>query len=310
MFMTNFIDNANKIHNSKYDYSLVNYVNANTKIKIICKTHGVFEQLPRTHINNKAGCKKCADIARGSNKKYIKSKNILNQFKDIHGYKYDYSEFVYNGNDKPAIIICKLHGKFHQLPSNHLKGKGCKKCALANNGLNQRLSYNDFVYKSNIVHNHIYDYSKFIYTGFGVKSTIICSKHGEFLQTPRTHLNASGCKICNNTSKGEMTIYKYLTNKNIPFVKEKTFPDCKLKNVLRFDFYVPHLNMCIEYDGIQHFRQSKSTKFKSNLKYIENNDQIKNKYCINNNIKLIRIKYNQLKNIYSILDTIFIQHIE
>jgi hypothetical protein len=50
-----FINKAKKVHNDKYDYSLVEYVNARTKVKIIDAHHGVFEQTPTDHLNGK-GC--------------------------------------------------------------------------------------------------------------------------------------------------------------------------------------------------------------------------------------------------------------
>lgn len=94
---------------------------------------------------------------------------------------------------------------------------------------------------------------------------------------------------------------------NIEFIKEYKFEDCKHKYNLRFDFYLPEYNMCIEYDGIQHFipfsfgsDQTKINKL-NNLEIIQRRDQIKTQYCLDNNIKLLRIPYWKINNIEKIL---------
>ena len=81
-----------------------------------------------------------------------------------------------------------------------------------------------------------------------------------------------------------------------------SFIDCKNNIALRFDFYLPEHNTCIEYDGIQHFKPIKFFNGKAGLLKTIKHDQIKNRYCQNNNINLIRIKYNQRKNLKNILN--------
>jgi very-short-patch-repair endonuclease len=131
------------------------------------------------------------------------------------------------------------------------------------------------------------------------KIKIICPKHGEFYQTPRNHKNNHGCPIC-NTSKGEKKIREFLINKNIYFTQQYRFIDCKNILPLPFDFYLPKKNICIEYDGKQHF-DKKSKYYSENLL---KNDNIKNIYCKNNKIKLIRISYKKFKNIYNVLSEV------
>ena len=85
----------------------------------------------------------------------------------------------------------------------------------------------------------------------------------------------------------------FLLNNNIIFVYQKTFSNCKFKRNLVFDFYLPEQNICIEYDGAQHFKINKHFGGIESLKLQQKKDEIKNEYCKNNNINLIRIKYNE-----------------
>jgi very-short-patch-repair endonuclease len=119
---TTFIEKANMTHNNKFDYSKVNYVNADTKITIICKEHGEFEQIPDFHLNRKCGCPKCANNITLTNDEFIERATI------IHIKKYDYARINYVNNRTNISIICKEHGEFCQTPTRHLAGDGCPSC--------------------------------------------------------------------------------------------------------------------------------------------------------------------------------------
>lgn len=80
---------------------------------------------------------------------------------------------------------------------------------------------------------------------------------------------------------------------NVKYIKQQRFKGCKDKNPLPFDFYLPELNICIEFDGIQHFEIIEKWGGGDGLKDRQMKDKIKNKYCKNNNIILLRIKYNE-----------------
>ena len=116
-----FIKKANKIHNNKYDYSLIDYKNMNTKVKILCKNcNNIFEQKPTTHINVKHGCPFCV-----KNKKLTKEE-FVERAKLIHNNKYDYSLVIYKNMNTKVKIICSKCGKiFEQSPNDHLNGSGC-----------------------------------------------------------------------------------------------------------------------------------------------------------------------------------------
>jgi hypothetical protein len=124
--LQNFIDNCNIIHNNKYNYSLVNYRNAKTKIKIICEIHGEFEQTPDVHLKG-SGCKKCSNNSR--TKLLTSNTNaFIEKSKFIHKNKYDYKLVDYKDSKSNVTIICPIHGNFKQLPTIHLRGCGCNDC--------------------------------------------------------------------------------------------------------------------------------------------------------------------------------------
>lgn len=113
-------------HGDRYDYSLVEYKNSSTKIKIICRDHGVFEQLPQNHILGK-GCELCSIEYRASKRRYTINK-FVDLAKTIHGNRYDYSLVKYINNSSPISIICRVHGEFSQTPNAHMAGHGCRSC--------------------------------------------------------------------------------------------------------------------------------------------------------------------------------------
>lgn len=179
-----FISKAIFVHGNKYDYSKVDYKGVLKNVDIICLNHGMFSQISRNHLLGK-GCPKCAGTLKSNTKEFI-LKSIA-----VHGNVYDYSRVKYINNYVPVEILCKIHGGFKQIPTNHLSGKGCKKCS--NNIL---LTTPEFVEKATKIHNEKYDYSLVVYKGAHQKIKILCKKHGEFLQTPRNHLNGQNCPIC------------------------------------------------------------------------------------------------------------------
>lgn len=120
-----FIDKAKKVHGEKYDYSLVNYVNSQEKIKIICPTHGVFEQVPTSHLKG-VNCEKCSILQRTVIYRKGKEK-VLKSFYEKHGYFYTYDIPDDVKTSDIIKIICPKHGKFNQKVSVHYRS-GCSKC--------------------------------------------------------------------------------------------------------------------------------------------------------------------------------------
>ena len=289
-----FINQSNEIHINKYDYSQTNYTNNNTKVDIICPIHGLFNIRPNDHLSKKVGCNKCnnAGMVKGINV----GKNIFDKFKIIHKNKYDYSISVYINTDTKIDIICPIHGIFKQSPHHHKNGTGCQKC-----GNVYKKTTLEFINESNIVHNNLYDYSNVFYKNNNKKIEVICGKHGSFFVRPNDHLSKkSGCPKC-KLSKGELKIEEFLKSKKIEYIPQYKFDDCKYIRDLVFDFYLPKENICIEYDGKLHYQSVDFFGGEEQLKKTKIRDKIKTTYCKNNQINLIRIKFNQFEKINEIL---------
>jgi protein-arginine kinase activator protein McsA len=259
-----FIEKAIKKHGYKYDYSKVNYVNANTKVCIICPIHGEFWQEANSHLKSH-GCPKCdADNKRKTTEQFIK-KAI-----EVHGDKYDYSKVEYINANTKVCIICPIHGEFWQESRNHLQGQGCPDCG----GTKKKILTNEqFIKEAQKVHGDKYDYSNVEYVNRKTKVCIICPIHGEFWQTPNNHLHGKGCPKC-NSSKLEIEI----SNCFPEFEQQKTFDWLKDKKPLRLDFYDDDLKLGIECQGEQHFTPVK---------------HFGGKRGFNKRLKLDKLKYEQ-----------------
>lgn len=116
-----------------------------------------------------------------------------------HGPKYDYSKSIYVNNSTKLIIGCSIHGDFEQLPLLHIRGKGCPTCGRivghAEHKTNCK-SDEKFIDDAIDKHGSKYDYAKVSYVNCNTKVIITCSKHGDFEQTPRRHLEGRGCSKC------------------------------------------------------------------------------------------------------------------
>ena len=306
-----FIDEANKIHGiGTYDYSKVEYVDYHTDVIIICPIHGEFPQTPANHLKG-CGCLICSNDYVG-NCKRLTLKEFVENSNEIHGEgTYDYSKVNYVNNQTEVIIVCPIHGEFPQTPANHLNGKGCKLCGIKKQANNHKLTKEEFIKRSNEVHGEgAYDYSKVEYVDMKTDVIIVCPKHGDFPQTPNSHIySRAGCPKCKNNYKGEIAVRNFLIKNGIEFVEQKKFNDCKDLKALPFDFYVPKYNLCIEFDGVQHFKPygfskniTEEEKIK-NFEYVRNHDNIKHEYCKKNGIALLRL--NHLKTVEEKLSEYF-----
>lgn len=126
---------------------------------------------------------------------------------------------------------------------------------------------------------------------------------GNISYVTTTNLTSGQVQSCGRckTSRGEEKVKEVLDKLKITYKQQYTFKDCINPNtgyLLRFDFYLPDYNCCIEYDGIQHFKYyNTGWSTKENYEKTIYRDSIKNKYCIDNDIKLIRIPYTKFKYI-------------
>jgi very-short-patch-repair endonuclease len=271
-----FIKRSAVVHENSYDYSESEYLSGSSKIKILCKTHGAFMQIAWNHING-AGCPECAGLIKKTTEKFIKESN------KVHKYRYDYSKTNYIRIRDKVEIKCLTHGTFFQEPFIHLKGSGCPKCAHSFQSDTQ-----SFIDKAREIHNDLYNYEKTKYIQSKEKVIITCKKHGDFFQSPNNHLKGTGCPRCRR-SKGEILIQQYLDKNSIKYIEQHKIDGCKNKRRLSFDFFLPDFNVCIEFDGLQHFKSSDFFGGNKRLLDVIRNDEIKNDFCKNAGLELIRI---------------------
>ncbi len=186
-----FITDAVRVHGDKYDYSKVEYVNVRTKVLIICPIHGDFEQTPNAHLVGR-GCKLCG-ITAVVTKTTKNTKTFKEEAINKHNYYYTYDNVLYKNAYTKVTITCPIHGDFEQTPGNHLSGKGCPKCKGKTTQTTESVI-------SKFIKNHgtRYGYSKVNYKNSGTKVIITCAEHGDFEQTPNSHLSGHNCPKCNN----------------------------------------------------------------------------------------------------------------
>jgi hypothetical protein len=121
-----FIKESNNIHKNKYDYSITEYINSDTRVRIICPEHGIFHQFASAHLHG-CGCKKCSMRDVGNARRYTIDE-ITQKFKAVYGNVYDYTYMEYKNYITTITISCSKHGLFSQTPCAHINGKGCPRC--------------------------------------------------------------------------------------------------------------------------------------------------------------------------------------
>jgi very-short-patch-repair endonuclease len=271
-----FIMDAKLKWGNKYDYSLTEYKNSRTKIKVIYDGI-VYEQSPMGHLKYPV-------------EGYLNQEIFLIKSKRKWGNKYDYSLVEFVSSHHLVKII--YNGKtYEQYPHNHL---------IYAPELRNKLTLDEFIKYSKEIHNNKYSYDKSNYINHVTKTIITCPLHGDFYQRPGTHIAGAGCKRCND-SKGEREIGKFLDKYKIDYIKEHIFSDCKNISYLKYDFYIPSMRTVIEFDGIQHFQPVSYFGGIETYEKLKVNDKIKNDYCEENYIDIIRIRYDQIDDIYQIL---------
>lgn len=277
-----FIKKANNTHNNIYDYKNVKYENSIIKVEVICKEHGSFFVRPDAHVR-KVGCPSC-----NGGTKYTKD-IFVKKAKEKHGF-YTYEKVDYNNSAKKVIITCPIHGEFKMSPRNHISGQKCPSCS----GVKKKTK-KDFIKESLLAHGDKYSYELVEYENNRNKVKIICDKHGIFKQSPKDHIRGHGCIKCSNFSKGEESIKNILDNIGLNYIRQHRFEDClSVSGVkLPFDFYLPDLNLLIEYDGRQHFEPVELFGGENAFNILKKNDRIRNEWCSINNKKLLRISYKE-----------------
>jgi hypothetical protein len=185
-----FIVKSQVVHGNKYDYSECIYVSSRKKVKIICQIHGIYEQTPSNHLHG-YGCFKCRKRRGGPS-----FEEFISRAKICHGGKYSYDEASFKNVSSSVTIICPDHGTFKQRGSDHLQGKGCRRCMGESNRELFTMTIEEFIMKAQTCFGDRYDYTSVVYKGNKKPIIIICNKHGVFEMTPNNHLRGHGCPRC------------------------------------------------------------------------------------------------------------------
>lgn len=209
---------------------------------------------------------------------------------------------------KDTYCTCKCNKDgyvWDSLWGNLKRGSKCPKCS------NKNLKYNknEIQLKLNSLNMDIDVLDSYILTVNNHSKTFVkckCNKDNNIWESSLANLfEGKGCSRCKLSNMENITA-NILKDLNIDFVTQHRFDDCRNILPLPFDFYLTELKTAIELDGEQHFKPTafggiEVKEAEENFKKTIKNDMIKNNYCYEKNIKLIRIPYYHLKNIKDIL---------
>lgn len=255
--------------------------------------------------NRKNACSKCAglkasDVSR--TKRAKKNFDIIKHICDNNGYRLITDESDYTDVKMNIQYECPKHGVQTTILDNMRAGHRCFFCSYTGRADSIKLDV-DYVEGviSSINNNKWLNKSE--YTNCLDRNLLIRCECGNTYTTSFYNFSRYGinrCHVCSlKESSGEYRIRKYLEKNGLKFEQEKRFRDCRDSKPLPFDFYLPDKMACIEFDGQQHFVNKFGDK---SFEMTKRHDEIKNKYCSDNNIILIRIPYFDGNRIEQILD--------
>lgn len=279
--------------------SLVNYryVDGEHQITLLCKCGTTFNITWYRFKNGKTMCNICS-----KEKQSLESRDSHDTFikktKEAFGDKYTILGRYIKSNEKILIRNNDCGHEYHVIPNNIQQGNGCAEC-----DKHKKRSHNDFV-------EHVYELVEEEYevmSEYINSETHIIVKHNKcgnsYLVKPSNFSSGRRCPRC-RASKGEKKIEEILKGLNISYLPEYRFLECKYKYTLPFDFLIEG-KVLIEYDGDFHFVPARYSNDKElmieKLKETQIKDKIKNQYCIDNNIPLIRIPYWEFDNLKTLL---------
>lgn len=299
------------IHYPYYKLLDDTYVNVKTKMHFICENHkdkGIQLNTITNIVHNNHVCKYCS-YEKLHDERIIDESLIKKRAEELNVI---YKDRFIKDNETWINYLCPIHTNKGTQSSSWTnfksRAKGCAYCT------GRYKTTDEFKKEISKINFNI----KILGTYNGSEQPVKCyCKICKHIWSPigRSLKNGQGCPNC-STSKGELKVKQFLDTNKIEYIQQKTFDNCTDKEKLKFDFYLPTSNIVIEYDGQQHFMPvdfaNKGIEWATNL-YNNNvrKDTIKNDYCKNNQIKLIRIPYYDYNRIFEILtselsDVIFV----
>jgi len=277
-----FLHRARNTHGYKYEYIDINN-RLTLKDKIMVKYNDViYNQNVNKHLSGRCPEKETPKKT---------TMQFIEESKKIWGDRFDYKYSCYNGAHKKVKLFDNIRGVFiEQIASSHLRGYESK-----------YLTNEEFIERSKLVSDFLLSYEECSYKNTTFKVKLRCVIHGKFEINPVLHLSSGlGCRECDEFTFNRNTI-NFLDNYNILYYRQHKFEYCRNIFQLPFDFYIPSKRTAIEFDGIQHFQPVTHFGGVESFERLKINDKIKEDYCEENYINLIRIRYDQIDDIYKIL---------
>lgn len=281
-------------NNKPYKVVSKEYKNAHSKLTLLCPEHGEFK-INWASISQCVGCKDCGIKQRG-----LKASHGLDKFIEVakeRGYTYIEGEYE---TVKSLLTVKDDYGYLYEVTIRTMLRNyvplpvvDTNKYSIDNIRLTLKKNFPEFELLSTE------------YKGSTETLEVLCPKHGVYTTTWIRINDKCGCPEC-SVSNPESKCQIFLMENNIEYEFQKKFQGCRNKNMLPFDFYIPSMNICIEIDGRQHFQVVEKfgafEGFKRNLKH----GCIKNKFCRDNNILLLRIPYTKFNVMEEILTDVLI----
>jgi hypothetical protein len=263
------------------------YSGANTKIQHHCLIHDVYWYTTPSRALQGVGCELCHN-EKISASKYKTHEQYVDELSKINP-----NIIVVEKYTEARVQIlhkCTIHNvEWLAYPDSVLHGCGCPKCGGEKIGNKLRKTHEQYVEDLKTVNRDIIPTETYIDSFTPILHRCLIDGN-EWYAKPANILSGRGCPQCSG-SHGEKSVKLWLDNHSVKYKQQKTFDDCKDKNLLPFDFYLPDYNCCIEYDGEQHYRPVDYFGGENSFKKTVMHDKIKNDYCKDNNIKLLRISY-------------------
>lgn len=269
------------------------YIDSHTKITHYCLTHNVYYDIAPTNALYGYGCPECvSEINHQKNLKtheqYVNEAKVINPNIEVIG--------KYININTSIMHRCIIHNfEWETTPASILQGCGCPTCKIEKIRKAKSKTHEQYVEEVKNINPNIQVLGTYINAKTPILHKCLIDNF-EWNTVPESILQGCGCPKCNE-SKGERRIRIWLEKNNIDYIHQHKYEDCKDIYPLPFDFYIPTYNVLIEYDGEQHFRPIDLFGGQEYFEYIQKHDTIKNEYCENNGISLLRIPYYKFNNI-------------
>ena len=301
-----FSNEIYKLVGKEYSF-LESYTNSGTPIKVIHNNCGnIYKVRPSSFIQNNARCPKCANENRRK-LKTLTNEQFLAKIINLVDNEYTFLE-EYKGAYEKILVKHNICGNVYKVsPHRFSNGNRCKKCA----DEKQRKRHSEFIIEVFALVGDEYSFLE-EYRGARKKLKIIHNTCGKtFSSNPNNFLRGNRCPHC-NISKGEIAISRYLDKNGINFKQQITFPELRMRSLLRYDFAIlgnnGSIKLLIEYDGHQHFEPIEIWGGEQEFKRILESDRLKDIHAKEKDIPLIRIPYWDYQKIDEILDDALLKY--